>query len=446
MQNPETEKWGSRIGFILATTGSAVGLGNIWRFPSMAAENGGGLFVALFLVIAFLIGVPGLMAELALGRHTGRNPIDAFLMIRPRSGWIGALGVLASFLILSYYSVIAGWVLAYVIKAFTGELAGLDAIGLRETFTALSVHPWQPVAWHGAFMVLTATVVIAGIKKGIERWSKILMPGLVLLLLVLAVQVFALEGARAGVTWFLRPHWEEVTWQALLRAMGQVFFSFGLGMGVMITYGSYLHRREDIHKSALYVALADVGIALLAGLIVIPTLFAFGLPIEGGPGLLFVTLPTVLGQMPLGFLLNIIFFVMVAIAALTSAISLLEVVVAFVHQRLGWHRWAATLLAAICIFALGVPSALSQGAYQLEFFGRDFLSAVDALASDVLLPLGGLLTALFVGWVWGIEPALEELRQGAQGFRTARLWALSVRFIIPLMVAVILVAGVLGLR
>ncbi|MDQ7842776.1 MAG: sodium-dependent transporter [Armatimonadota bacterium] len=443
-----TERWGSRVGFVLATAGSAVGLGNIWRFPSMAADNGGGAFVLLFLVLILVVGIPGLIAELVLGRHTHRNPVDAFLTLRPRSLWgaVGALSVAAAFLILSYYSVIAGWVLAYVGLAASGDLAGLDPAGLGHAYARLAGHPWHPVAWHGAFLVITAVVVISGVQRGIERWAKILMPGLILMLGILALRVLSWENALTGAAWLIQPRWAEITWQTLLRAMGQVFFSFGLGMGVMITYGSYLEADEDIPRSALYVATADAGIALLSALIVIPALFAFDRPVEGGPGLLFVTLPGVLNEMPLGRLLNVVFFAMVAVAALTSAISLLEVVVAFLVQGQKWTRQVAVASATIAIFLAGIPSALSPAAVPIAVRGRDFLTVVDGLASDLLLPLGGLCTAIFVGWIWGTRPALVELRRGAVSFRPSGLWAASVRLIIPVAVGLILLAGLLGVR
>ncbi|MBM4441312.1 MAG: sodium-dependent transporter [Candidatus Rokubacteria bacterium] len=443
----QPERWGSRFGFVLATAGSAVGLGNIWRFPSAAAENGGGAFVALFLLVILVVGVPGLMAEVGLGRRAGRNALDAFLAVRPGTPWVvaGALALLASFLVLSYYAVIAGWVLAYVFKALSGALRGLEVPALRETYADFVRHPWQPVAWQAGFLALTAMVVVGGVRRGIERWSRILMPGLVVLLAILAARVLLLDGAWEGLVWLFRPHWEDVSGRAVLRAMGQVFFSFGLGMGVMITYGSYLDRGEDIHRSAVYVAAADVGVALLAGAVVIPALFAFGLPIEGGAGLLFATLPAVLGQTPFGDVLTVAFFVMVTIAALTSAISLLEALVAFMDQRLAIPRIVASLAATAAVFLAGLPSALAQGPWGIVIDGRDFLTVVDTLVSDVLLPLAGLLTALFVGWVWGVAPALAELRQGA-GWFPERLWSLSVRLVIPLTVGTILVAGLLGVR
>jgi NSS family neurotransmitter:Na+ symporter len=443
----ESERWRSQFGFVLATAGSAVGLGNIWRFPSAAAENGGGAFVVLFLLVIVVVGVPGLMAELSLGRHTRCNALDAFLAVRPRTWWVvaGALGLLASFVVLSYYAVIAGWVLAYAFKAASGALQGMDGPALRDAYAAFVRHPWEPVAWQAIFLALTAAVVLGGVRRGIERWSLLLMPGLVGLLALLAARVLLLEGAWDGLVWLFRPHWEDVSGRAVLRATGQVFFSFGLGMGVMITYGSYVDRGEDLHRSTVYVAAADAGVALLAGAVVIPALFAFDLPVEGGAGLLFATLPAVLAQTPLGHVLTVAFFVMVTIAALTSAISLLETLVAFAGQRLALPRAVGTLGATAAVFAAGLPSALGQGPWGLTIRGRDFLTVVDTFASDVLLPLAGLLTVLFVGWIWGVGPALAELRRGAGRFPEA-IWSLSVRLVIPLTVGTILVAGLLGVH
>lgn len=435
-EDPERETWGSRLGFVLATAGSAVGLGNVWRFPSLAAESGGGAFVVLYVLVMLVVGVPGLMAELALGRRARRNAVDAFLAVRPGTpwAWVGVLALLSAFLILSYYAVIAGWVLAYAGKALTGSLDGLDVPDLARTYEALSRHPWHPVAWQAAFLALSASVVGAGVRAGIERWSRVLMPGLIVLLVLLAVRVLLLDGALAGLVWFLRPHWDEVGAQTLLRAMGQVFFSLGLGMGVMVTYGSYVDGREDLHQGSVAVAVADAGVALVAGAVVIPALFAFGLPVQGGAGLLFVTLPAVLNRMPLGAVLNVLFFAMLAIAALTSAVSLLEALVAFVQHRLNVTRAVATVGTSAAVFLAGTPSASSQ----------DTLSVVDAVASNVLLPVAGLLTAVFVGWVWGTPAALAEVRRGAGRF-PERLWSVSARLLIPATVASVLAAGLLGI-
>lgn len=447
MAPQSTERWGSRLGFVLATAGSAIGLGNIWRFPSMAAANGGGGFVLIYVLIILLVGVPAMMAELALGRRGHSNPVDAFGDAQPggRWQWAGVLAMVASGLILSYYSVVGGWVLAYLTRSLRGGLAGLDAVGLAAVFDAQVSEPGAAVWWHAVFMLLTFAVVAGGVKDGIERWSKVLMPGLVVLLLVLLLRVLTLEGAMAGAIWFLTPRWADVTWPVVIQATGQVFFSFGLGMGVLITYGSYLNRSEDIPRAAVYVAAADTGVALTAGLIVIPALFAFGLPVQGGPGLLFVTMPGLLARMPLGAVATFLFFLMVATAALTSSVSLLEVVVAVAGQRLRWPRLRTAAAAAAVLLVLGIPSALAQTERGWQIAGRDFLSAVDSLTSDLLLPVGGLLTILFVGWVWGAGPALAELRTGSRGFRTAPLWVFSVRLVIPAALGVILVTRLLGL-
>jgi NSS family neurotransmitter:Na+ symporter len=388
------------------------------------------------------------MAELALGRRTGRNPIDAFQKLDPSGRWalVGAMSVVASLLVLSYYSVIAGWVLAYTVKALRSEFAGLDAAMLRQSFAAFAGHGASTVAWHGAFMACTFAVVVGGVSGGIERWAKILMPGLVLFMVALAVRVLTLDGARAGAAWLLIPQWDRVSWSAMLQAMGQVFFSFSLGMGVMITYGSYLGRGEDIPRSAALVAGADASIALLSGLIVISALFAFGLPVDGGPGLMFITLPAVLGTLPLGALITFVFFAMVTMAALTSSVALLEVVVASAGQRWSMPRRRATIAAALVAFGLGVPSALSHGAGGMRLLGRDVLGIVDGVTSQVLLPLGGLLTAIFVAWVWGMDPARAELSEGSPGFRAGGLWSVSMRVIVPLVIALVLTTGLLGMR
>lgn len=443
------EQWTGRLGFVLASVGAAVGLGNLWRFPTTAAAEGGGAFVLMYVVLCLAIGVPGVMAELALGRRTGQSPVGAFAALKPGTAWwvVGALGVFTGALILSYYSVIAGWVMAYTVQAARGTLLSGGAADLAAAFDALISHPWQPLVWHLVFMSVTALVVIGGIRDGIERCSKLLMPILLLLLLAVAVRVLTLPGAREGLVWFLRPDWGALSWRTVLQALGQVFFSASLGMGAMITYGSYLSRREDIPRSAVTIVGADAGIALLAGMAIIPGLFALGLPMESGPGLLFVVLPGVFMQMPAGAFFALLFFLMVVIAALTSSISLLEVTVSFVVDRLGIGRRTATLAAACVVALAGVPSALAAGALAgVRWLAMDVLSLADFLASNLFLPLGGLLTALFVAWVWGARPAAEELHLGAARFATAGLWTAAMRWAVPAAIAVVLAAGLIGGR
>jgi len=304
------EQWGSRIGFIVAAAGSAIGLGNIWRFPTVTGQNGGGAFVLLYLVLVFLVGIPVLMVELSLGRKAQRNPVGAFKTLAPGTlwKWVGAMGVAAGFIILSFYSVIAGWSVAYIFKFLLGAFTGLSPAGIAQEFNALVTHPVIPLLWHGLFMLLTAGIVVLGVAWGIERWNKILMPMLLVLLIVLVVRSVTLDGARKGVYWLLRPDFSQLSFASVLTALGQVFFSLSLGMGAMITYGSYLGARENIPGSAVYIALADLAVALLAGLVIIPAVFAFGLNPETGPPLIFLTLPAVFQRMPLGGLFGAMFF------------------------------------------------------------------------------------------------------------------------------------------
>jgi NSS family neurotransmitter:Na+ symporter len=396
----DREQWGSRIGFILAASGSAIGLGNIWRFPTAVGQNGGGAFVFMYLVLIFLIGIPVMMVELTLGRKTQRNVIGAFKELRPGTPWwiVGVMGVAAGFIILSFYSVIAGWSVAYIFKFLQARFLNLAPSAIEQEFVNLVTHPTIPLFWHGLFMAMTIGVVIAGVAKGIERWSKILMPMLLVLLVILAARSMTLEGGREGVFWLLRPDFARLDFITILGALGQVFFSLSLGMGAMLTYGSYLNRRENIPGSAVYIALADVAIAVLAGLIIIPAVFAFGLDPEIGPPLIFVTLPAVFQSMPLGNFFGALFFILLSIAALTSAISLLEVVVAYFIDELKWSRRLAAPMTGLAIFLIGIPSSLSNGILSdFTVFGMPLLDLKDAFTANILLPLGGLLMVIFVG-------------------------------------------------
>lgn len=442
-------QWQSKLGFVMATAGAAVGLGNIWRFPILVAENGGGAFVAIYLILVAAVGIPAMMAEVALGRRCQRNCIGAFRLLTPGSRWplVGGLGVATSFIILSYYSVIAGWTLGYIGLAATGRLLGLDGEGLARVHAALTADPAAALGWHLVFMALTVAVVALGVSAGLERWSRLLMPCLLVLLILLLVRVWTLPGAMAGIAWFLRPDWSEVGPGTVLKALGQLFFSLSLGMGALVTYGSYLRRGTDIPGTTGWVAGADTTVSLLAGLTVIPALFAFGLPVKGGPALTFVTFPAVFNALPAGSLFGVAFFAMLAIAALTSSISMLEVVVAAWIEERGGIRRTAAVLAGAAAFLLGVPAALSQGAWDgARMGGVPFLGAVDSLASNLLLPLGGLLTAVYIGWVWGGHCAVEEIREGACRFPLGRFWPAAIRFVVPAAIAGVLLTGLLPLR
>ncbi|MTI95092.1 MAG: sodium-dependent transporter [Firmicutes bacterium] len=440
----EREQWRSRVGFVFAAAGSAVGLGNIWRFPTAAGLNGGGAFVLVYLILIFVIGIPLMMVELTLGRRTKRSVIGAFKVLKQGSPWwlVGALGVISGFVILSFYSVIAGWCLAYVVSYATGQFSGLSPGGIEDQFLALVSNPVIPVLWHALFMAMTIGVVILGVAKGIERWSKILMPILLVLLVVLAVRSVTLEGASEGLYWLLRPDFTRLDFLTILGALGQVFFSLSLGMGAMLTYGSYLSKKENIPGSAAYIALTDVGIALLAGLIIIPAVFAFGLDPDTGPPLIFITLPAVFQSIPLGNFFGLMFFLLISIAALTSAISLLEVVVAWSIDELGWQRRRSTILSGLAIFLLGIPSSLSEGVWaDFQIIGLNILSFADSLTANLLLPLGGLLTTIFVGWVWGAKKAVGELEESGDSFAFGGVWSVLVKYVMPLILIYILYTG-----
>jgi NSS family neurotransmitter:Na+ symporter len=460
------EHWGSRFGFILAAAGSAIGLGNIWKFPYITGEYGGAAFVFVYLICIVVIGLPVMMAELTVGRTAQRNPVGAYRVIKPGTPWflVGAMGVLAGFVILSYYSVVAGWVLAYIVKSISGTVTSFKtAAGGAEAakvhFCIFAAHPGWSILWHFVFMGICTFIVYRGVKGGIEAASKILMPLLLLILIILVVWSLALPGAGEGVKFYLVPKlttvtvgplsfpfFKGLTWSAVLIALGHAFFSLSLGMGAMLTYGSYLQKNADLSFSTMAVALMDTVVALLAGLAILPAVFAMGLAPDAGPGLLFHTLPAVFAGMPGGAVFAFLFFVLVTIAAVTSGISLLEVVTAFFDDELGWNRHRTVLTMGAVIFLLGVPSALSFGVLdKLTIFGRNIFDVMDYLSANFFLPLGGLLIALFVGWGWGPKAIAAGAEGSHHGFRTGKIWLWMCRTITPLAVAGIIIAKLAGI-
>lgn len=437
------EHWSGRFGFIMATAGSAVGLGNVWKFPYEAGQNGGGAFLLLYLAFVALFGLSLVIAELLLGRTTQRNPVGAYRSLGG-GGWplAGGLGVLAGFVILSFYIVVAGWTLAYLKFMATGDL-GTNTDLLAERFGAFVGAPWPPIAYAALFMTLSVGVVIGGVNAGIERASRVLMPALFVLLLVLVVRSVTLPGAEEGLRYYLVPDWSKVTMATVNSAIGQAFFSLSLGMGALITYGSYLRKNDNIPGSASIIVSLDTLVALLAGLMILPAVFAFGFDPSAGPGLTFITLPAVFAQIPGGQWFGLAFFALLAVAALTSSISLLETVVCYFTDERGMGRRKATVLVGLIGFALGVPASLSLGVLSgvhvpgTEMGVFDFM---DFLSSKLMLPLGGLLLALFVGWRWA-KPAEEALREGGLPPAVARGWIFILRFVAPVGIASILLAG-----
>ena len=437
-------KWGSKLGFVLAAAGSAIGLGNIWRFPTVTGENGGAAFVIVYIACVLLIGVPIMLAEFTIGRRAKSDPMGAFRKLAPGTLWkfVGALGVLTGLMILSYYSVVAGWTLKYITLTLTGALQGADPDSIRTTFADFIQSGQSVTGYHLLFMVLTVWIVTGGIQGGIERAAKVLMPLLLLLLLLLVLRSVTLPGAKEGLLFYLRPDFGKITFGVVLAALGQAFFSLSLGMGAMITYGSYISDDDDLVSSAISVSCFDSLIAILAGFAIFPALFSVpGLSPDAGPGLIFVVLPNIFNAIPLGQVFGSLFFVLLAIAALTSSISLLEVTVAYAIDQLQWKRTKAALVMGLIVFLLGVPSALSNGAVP-SFSG--ILDVVDRYFGNISLVLGALLLSLFVGWKWGIPNALDEIGQSRAEFRFAALWGFLLRYACPIAIVTILVNILIG--
>jgi neurotransmitter:Na+ symporter, NSS family len=432
------------MGFIMAASGSAVGLGNVWKFPYIVGENGGGAFVLVYLICIAVVGLPIMLAEFTVGRKTSLNPVGAFQQLQPGTPWVGIgfMGVLAGFLILSFYGVVGGWTLAYVVKALTHSLDQFtNPADAGKFFVTFIASTGEVIFYHALFMGVTIAIVIRGVHGGIEKACDILMPTLVVMLVILMIRALTLDGAMEGLKFYLYPDFSKLTGQSILLAMGQAFFSLSLGMGAMITYGSYLPARENLTSATLYVVLFDTLIALLMGLVIFPAVFAMGLEPTEGPGLVFSVLPAVFTGMPFGWVVSILFFTLLAIAALTSSISLLEVVVAYFIDQKGWGRKKSVLTMGLIIFVIGIPSGLSFGLLaDSQLFGMTFFDHVDNISSNYLLPLGGMLTAIFVGWVWGTQEAHKEIERHETTFHWAGYWEFVVRYIAPVAVAIVFLA------
>ena len=445
--------WGSRAGFVLAAAGSAVGLGNLWSFPSQVGQGGGAVFVVVYLACVLLICLPIMLAELAVGRAAQLDPVASIRVLSPNSRWwlVGLLGVLAGAGILSFYSVIAGWSLAYIWFAATGSVIG-DADAIGEFFTRFTANGPVNVGLTFVILGLTATVLIGGVRSGIERVTKLMMPALIALLLILAIRAVSLPGAVAGLSYYLKPDFSRLFDPTVINAaLGQAFFSLSLGMGAMLTYGSYLDRKESLITAAGWVVLLDTGMALLAGFIIFPSGFSIpGFdPSASGPGLIFVVLPRLFAELPGGQLFGGAFFVLLTLAAITSTISLLEVPVAYVIDTHRWSRPRAVLLVATVVFLLAIPSALGNGAVnflsRLPIVGMSFLDLMATLWNNFALPLGGFLLAIFVGRTWGVKRALAEIERQDTWLTGRALWSFLIRWVCPVAIAMIIVYTVMSM-
>ena len=441
--NMETKKssrgnWGSRMGFILAATGSAIGLGNIWKFPYITGVYGGGAFVFVYLFCVLIVGLPLMMSELIIGRRAQKNPVGAYKKLHhDKTPWqlTGWLGVASGFLILSFYSIIAGWAIAYIFKSIVGFSGSPEAI--QAEFVDLVTNSGMSIMWHTIFMALTIAIVIGGVRKGIERWSKILMPMLFIILLVLMLYgLFFTEGGNKAFAFLFNPDFSQLSAEGVLSALGHAFFTLSLGMGAMLTYGSYMRKDESIVRDAVVVSFLDTFIALMAGLAIFSMVFNYGLEPAAGPGLIFQTLPVLFAET--GPWISVPFFILLSFAALTSGISLLEVVVSYFIDEKKWSRTTATLSMGFLIYLTGLLSAIA--ALTIPFRGQQtgFLDIFDFITTNYMLPIGGLLTCLFIAWVMPGKDRIDEF--GSQG--TLYKWLIiTLRFITPVAVLIIILHG-----
>jgi NSS family neurotransmitter:Na+ symporter len=435
------DTFGSKLGIIAAAAGSAIGLGNIWRFPYVVGNNGGAAFLTIYFAFVIGIGVPVMISEFIIGRRAQRNPFGAFRKLAPKTSWylVGIMGIVAAFTILSFYSTIAGWTIEYLREAFATGFQGMDKETLNTHLNEFQNNGYLPVFYQLIFMFLTGFVVYSGVKNGIEKYTKILMPVLLVIIIIIDINALMLPGSAEGLKFLFQPDFSKITTSVVLEALGQAFFSLSIGMGTLITYGSYIQKKNDLGITSVQVSIADTFIAILAGIAIFPAVFSFGITPDAGPSLVFVTLPLIFEQMAGGYFFAIIFFILLSIAALTSTISVLEVVVAFLSEEMKMTRKKATLISASLISVLGVFVTLSQGPMpELAFFGKDLFEWMDFLSANVLLPLGGLMIVLFVGWSMNRKDVFDELSNGnTLKVVLFKVYYVIIRFIAP--VAIILV-------
>jgi NSS family neurotransmitter:Na+ symporter len=433
------ENWTSNLGFILAAAGSAIGLGNIWRFPYVTGTNGGAVFFIIYAVAILLIGFPVMVAEMSIGRSTQKNPVGAFKKLAPNTPWwlVGGVGVFSGFLILSYYSVVAGWSMSYIFKAIGGFSPGTDFAAL---FTQHTTGIVGPIFWHAVFMLLTVLVIRLGVVKGIQRVTKILMPLLFFILVILIIRSVTLQGAAKGLSFYLKPDFSKIKLQTFTDAISQAFFTLSLGMGAMITYGSYLTKRENINDNAVYVIIFNSLIAIMSGLAIFPAVFALGFDPGAGAGLTFITLPGVFANMPFGTIFGVLFFLLLTIAALTSSISLLEVVVSYFVDARDWERKKAAQMMGFIIFLVGIPTILGFSNWsEFSFLGLDIFGTYDWFANNIFLPLGGLLTSIFAGYIWKASNLIEEANDSKGKIKIGKAYTVILKYIVPVAIAGIMI-------
>ena len=433
-----------KLGFVLATAGSAVGLGNIWRFPYLAAQHGGGIFLLVYIILALTFGFALMCAEIAIGRKTGVSAIGAYKKLDKRFAFTGIIASLVPIIILPYYSVIGGWIIKYLSVFVTGNMAEAAQDGFFDSFISA---PTEPIGWFLIYLALTALVVLFGVEKGIEKVSKIMMPVLVILTVFIAVYSLFMPGAIDGLLYYITPDFSKFSGTTVLAAMGQLFYSMSLAMGIMITYGSYMKKDVNLESSVKQIELFDTGIAFFAGLMIIPAVFAFSGGDESalgkGPGLMFVTLPKVFESMPGGSIIGTVFFILVLFAALTSSISLMETVVSIFMDKFGWSRKATCIGVFAGCVALGLPSCLGYGVLSdVTVFGMAFLDFFDFISNSVLMPIVALVTCILVGYVIKPKALIEEIEQSGK-FKRKTLFTIVIKYLAPVCIVAILIFSIL---
>lgn len=431
-------QWASNLGFVLATAGAAIGLGNLWKFPYLMGKNGGFQFLVAYLVFIIILGVPVMICEMSLGRLTEKNPVGAYASINKKAGIIGKFGIICAFIILSYYSVIGGWIIKYIVSYATTAAAPAD-------FGAYTAQPVEPVIWHLVFMACTAYICYKG-TKGIEKASSIMMPGLFIIMLIIIVRSLTLPGAIDGLRFIFVPSGDAFHVSSISAALGQVFYSLSLCMGITITYGSYLNKRENIPANAVKVASLDTVIAVLAGIAIFPAVFAFDMEPGSGPTLIFGTLPKVFENIAGGWIFALLFFILVFLAAVTSAIALLECIIAYAIDDLHWSRHKAVLVVGTLIALLGIPSSLAFGPLSnFTILNYNFFDLMCMLTDNIFMPIGGIMMCIFIGWIWGPQHLVKEVEQNGVVFTLKKAWIVCIKYITPVLVAVVTITGFLAI-
>lgn len=441
-------QFSSSLGFILASVGSAIGLGNLWKFPYVAGNSGGGLFLIFYLFFALVLGIPLLITEMSIGRKTHLNPIGSYQTLNKKWTFIGVLGILASFVILSYYSVVGGWVLKYFFSYLFGENFGNDTSQFFNNFIS---SPFEPIVWHLIFIGLSTIIVIGGISNGIEKTSKLMLPGLLVLIIILCIRSVTLDGAWAGIEFLLKPHPDQLSGfsnvvKVMENALGQVFFSLSIGTGIGITYGSYLQKDSNIPKNSFLIAGLDTFIAILAGIAILPAVFALGFKPTAGPGLIFEIIPSVFRNMPFGKIFGIVFFMLVFFAAITSSISMLEVVTSYLIDNFKLNRKFATIIVALLIAFIGIFASLSMGPLaDVKILGANIFDSLGFLTDKILMPLTGISTCIFIGHIFKINRLSSEINEGIPSgkFKWQSAYEFIIKWIAPILIFIIFIIGLI---